>query len=431
MAQMAVTAVVVLLLVGLGGAYAAGRLAERDAIHSGADTVDLLADAVVQPLLTDAVVSGDPQALARLEAAVRTSVLPHDVVRVKLWTPQGRIVYADEPRLIGQVFPLGPDKRAALARPSTRAIVTDAGASENEFERAMGPLLEAYRPVWTDTGTQLLFEVYSRYEPIAERTGQLWRAIAGLLTTSMVLFGVLLAPVLWRLVRQLRTAATQRELLLHRAVSSSDDERRRLAGTLHDGPVQELVATSYAVSRAAQLAAADGREDLAAEIREAVGTVRATIGSLRSLLVDLYPSSLARAGLTAALTDLAASTTVRGVPVHLQIDPSAEELLDEAGEQFVYRLVQETLRNTASHAQASRVDVVVRAADKAVVVEVCDDGIGFEPATVLASPVGGHFGLHVLRDLAAHVGADLAVASAPRRGTRWRAMLPTHREDQV
>ncbi len=428
---MALTAVVVLLLVGLGGAYAAGRLAERDAIHSGANSVDLLADAVVQPVLTDAVVAGDPDALARLDAAVRTSVLPHDVVRVKLWTPEGRIVYADEPRLIGQVFPLGPDKRAALARPSTRALVTDAAASENEFERAMGPLLEAYRPVWTDTGRQLLFEVYSRYGPIAERAGQLWRAIAGLLTTSMVLFGVLLAPILWRLVRQLRTAATQREFLLHRAVTSSEEERRRLAGTLHDGPVQELVATSYKVSRTAQLAAADGREDLAAEIRDAVGTVRATVGSLRSLLVDLYPSSLARAGLAAALADLATSMTARGVPVDLELDPAAVAQLDEGGERFAYRLVQETLRNTANHAQASRVDVVVRQAEGAVVVEVRDDGIGFDPAEVLATPEEGHFGLHVLRDLAAQVGADLAVASAAGRGTWWRATVSHQREDQV
>lgn len=428
---MALTAVVVLLLVGLGGAYAAGRLAERDAIHSGANSVDLLADAVVQPVLTDAVVAGDPDALARLDAAVRTSVLPHDVVRVKLWTPEGRIVYADEPRLIGQVFPLGPDKRAALARPSTRALVTDAAASENEFERAMGPLLEAYRPVWTDTGRQLLFEVYSRYGPIAERAGQLWRAIAGLLTTSMVLFGVLLAPILWRLVRQLRTAATQREFLLHRAVTSSEEERRRLAGTLHDGPVQELVATSYKVSRTAQLAAADGREDLAAEIRDAVGTVRATVGSLRSLLVDLYPSSLARAGLAAALADLATSMTARGVPVDLELDPAAVAQLDEGGERFAYRLVQETLRNTANHAQASRVDVVVRQAEGAVVVEVRDDGIGFDPAAVLATPEEGHFGLHVLRDLAAQVGADLAVASAAGRGTWWRATVSHQREDQV
>lgn len=279
--RMAATALVVLVLVALGGVVAASRLAERDAIHSGADIVGLLADAVVQPHVTDAVVAGDPAALAELDAAVRRGVLPRDIVRVKLWTPSGVIVYSDEPQLIGQSFPLDPEKRAALAHPSTRAVVTDSVGPENRFEKDMGKLLEAYRPVWTSSGTELLFEVYSKYEPVAERTEQLWRAIAGLLATTLILFGVLLAPVLWRLVSQLRHAAAQREVLLRKTVTASEDERRRIAGSLHDGPVQELVATSYAVSRVASLAAADGRTDLAAQIREAVGTVRSTVGSLR------------------------------------------------------------------------------------------------------------------------------------------------------
>ena len=72
--RMAATALVVLVLVALGGVVAASRLAERDAIHSGADIVGLLADAVVQPHVTDAVVAGDPAALAELDAAVRRGV---------------------------------------------------------------------------------------------------------------------------------------------------------------------------------------------------------------------------------------------------------------------------------------------------------------------------------------------------------------------
>ena len=157
--RMAATALVVLVLVALGGVVAASRLAERDAIHSGADIVGLLADAVVQPHVTDAVVAGDPAALAELDAAVRRGVLPRDIVRVKLWTPSGVIVYSDEPQLIGQSFPLDPEKRAALAHPSTRAVVTDSVGPENRFEKDMGKLLEAYRPVWTSSGTELLLSL--------------------------------------------------------------------------------------------------------------------------------------------------------------------------------------------------------------------------------------------------------------------------------
>lgn len=431
--RMAATALVVLVLVALGGVVAASRLAERDAIHSGADIVGLLADAVVQPHVTDAVVAGDPAALAELDAAVRRGVLPRDIVRVKLWTPSGVIVYSDEPQLIGQSFPLDPEKRAALAHPSTRAVVTDSVGPENRFEKDMGKLLEAYRPVWTSSGTELLFEVYSKYEPVAERTEQLWRAIAGLLATTLILFGVLLAPVLWRLVSQLRHAAAQREVLLRKTVTASEDERRRIAGSLHDGPVQELVATSYAVSRVASLAAADGRTDLAAQIREAVGTVRSTVGSLRSLLVDLYPPSLDRAGLSSALSDLADGVRARGLRVQVDLDPGALALLDDSDERHLYRVTQEALRNVVSHAQATAVEISVRrgVADGAVVLDIADDGVGFDAAAVLDSPPQGHLGLRVLRDQAAEAHGRLEVTTAPGCGTRWSLTLFNRTEKPV
>lgn len=428
--RMVLTAVVVLLLVGLGGIIAASRLAQRDAIHNGADMVNLLADAVVQPALTDGILTGDPSSVAKLDAAVRSGVLSRDIVRVKLWTPNGVILYSDEPRLVGRQFPLSADKRLALAHPSTRAVVSAASAPENLYEQNMGDLLEAYRPVWTPSGQELLFEVYSPYGPVVEQTTQLWRAIAGLLVTMMALFAVLLAPVLWRLVKQLREVAAQREVLLSRAVAASEDERRRLAASLHDGPVQELVATSYVLSSSASLAAGEGRPDLAANIRDAVGTVRTTIGSLRSLLVDLYPSSLARSGLENALTDLAATVRARGVPVELDLDPQALAVLTDPDERNVYRITQECLRNVVAHAHATTCSIYLATGVEpgSVVLEIADDGDGFDPMTVLDKPPTGHLGVHLLADVAASCGGRLEAASAPGRGTRWRLTLTDRTE---
>ena len=276
-------------------------------------------------------------------------------------------------------------------------------------------------------------EVYSRYQPVAERTEQLWRAIGGLLATTLILFGVLLAPVLWRLVSQLRQAAAQREVLLRRTVTASEDERRRIAGSLHDGPVQELVATSYAVSRVASLAAADGRADLAAQIREAVGTVRSTVGSLRSLLVDLYPPSLGEAGLASAVSDLAEGVRARGLRVHVDLDPDALALLDDSDERHLYRVTQECLRNVVSHAQAKVVEIVLRRGVEggSVVLDIADDGAGFNAAAVLDSPPEGHLGLRVLRDQAAEAHGRLEVTTAPGRGTRWSLALFNRTEKSV
>src|SRR4051794_10313101 len=66
--------------------------------------------AVVAPYLTPAVLRGEPKALARLDHAMRTQVLHDPIRRVKLWAPDGRIVYSDEPRLIGDRFPLEDDE---------------------------------------------------------------------------------------------------------------------------------------------------------------------------------------------------------------------------------------------------------------------------------------------------------------------------------
>lgn len=417
-------ALVLVAVVLVGATLAASRLADREAVNDAANTANLLANSVVIPALSDELLTSQPAAVARMDQAVRRSVLPNGIVRVKLWRPDGTIVYSDDPRLIGRNFALDDEQRAALASPQTRAHVSTLDRSENEFEQFEGKLVEVYRPVWTPSGRQLLFEVYGDYQPVLTRASDLRRALAGLLISTVLLLAALLTPLGWRLIAALRSASRQRERLLQRAVDASDEERRRIAVNLHDGPVQELVASSYATAGAAQRADAAGRADDAAAIREAEESVRATVGSLRSVLVDLYPATLATAGLASALPDLAASLRSRGVQVQIDLDPVALALLDAPDERLVYRTTRECLRNVATHAQASAVEVSLTAEADHVVLTLADDGIGFDAVTVLATPPAGHLGLRSLVDLAEQRGADLQVASAPGAGTRWRLTLP-------
>jgi signal transduction histidine kinase len=417
--QLLAAVAAVLLVVGALGSFAAQRLAEREAVNDAAGTADVLAEAVITPALSDALLEGDAAALAALDTVVRDGVLGEQVVRVKLWAPDGTVVYADEPQLVGRRFALSANQRDALAQPRTTAEVSDLSETENEFERG-GRLLEVYRPVWTPGGRELLFETYTAYDTVTARAGQLWRGFAGVTLSSMLLLVVLMTPVLARLLRRLRDDQRQRERLLERTVEASDAERRRIAGTLHDGPVQELVATSFAVAGAAERARADGSSALAAQLRGLASSVRANVGGLRSLLVDIYPPSLARAGLASALADLAASTAGRGVEVDL--DTGADLRLGQDEERLVYRVTQETLRNTATHAAPCTARVRLRREDGGVVLDVLDDGPGFDPA-VLSEPAQGHLGVKVLADLATDAGAELAVASAPGRGTHWRLRL--------
>jgi two-component system NarL family sensor kinase len=420
--QIIAGAILVIVAVALVGVVAARRLAEAEAVNDAAKTADLLADSVVQPALADGLLTGDAAAFASMDSAIREHVLGHSIVRVKIWDSNGRIVYSDEPALVGQTFPLGDEELAVFSNPVTRADISDLTAPENRFEQGNLKLLEAYRPVWTPTGSELLFETYFKYDDVTERSAQLWRGFAGVTLSSILLLVVLMMPILWRLLDRLNRSQAQREALLQRALDASTEERRRIAGALHDGVVQDLAATSFTVAGAAERAASLGQPALANDLRSAAGTVRTSIGGLRSLLVDIYPASLAAAGLAAALDDLAASVRSRGMAV--TVDVQTQTGLDQAGERLVFRVAQECLNNVARHAAATTVSLRLRRTDEYVQLEIDDDGVGFDAATKIAHPEEGHFGLRILGDVVAVAGAELWLASAPGAGTQWQLRVP-------
>lgn len=232
----------------------------------------------------------------------------------------------------------------------------------------------------------------------------------------------MLTPLLWHLLARSREAQRQREELLRRAVDAQELERRRIAGSLHDGPVQDLAATSFVLAGATARARAEGRDDLATELEGSAGAVRTSIRALRSLLVDLHPPSLARAGLESALGDLAQSVRAPGLVV--EVAPVGEVPLDEEGQRLVHRVAQETLRNAAAHAAPCLVRVAVTLDGPDVVLDVVDDGPGFDVRRVLRDPAPGHLGVHLVADLAREAGAALAVRSRPGEGTHWQLRLP-------
>lgn len=420
LAELTAAALVVLVAVAVIGAFASRNVAEREAMNDAAQMTDLLAQSVVQPALDDAMLTGSPESLARFDDVIRTRLLGPAVVRVKLWLPDGTVLYSDEPRVVGRRFELGDEEREVLSSPSTHAEVSDLSRPENQYEAQDIRLLEVYRPVWTPSGQELLFETYLPYDRVAARTSELWRGFAGITLTSLLFVLVLMLPIIWRLLDRTVAEQARRVALLEHAVDASASERRRIAATLHDGVVQELAAASFTVGGAAARAEADGDHVLASRLHEAATAVRSTIGGLRSLLVDIYPPSLSSSGLVAVLTDLAATARTRDIAVTLQLPDDGRTGLDEAGERLVYRVAQEALRNATKHSAAREIVLALTVAAKIVRLTVADDGIGFDAPAVLAEPPEGHLGLQVMRDLAAAEGALLEVSSAPGEGTTWR-----------
>jgi len=417
---------VAIILVLAGSVWASREAAKKEAIADARRATDQLATLLVEPALRPGVEIGDPPAISDLNGVVAPPLAEAGIVRVKLWTPEGRIVWSDEPRLINLTFPLSSDDREALEDGATRAEVSDLTRPENMYERSHGELLEVYRLVHTRAGAPLLLETYMSYQEATARQAAIWRAFAPISVTVLLGLVLIQLPLAYRMLAQLRATQQERELLQARALDTSTDERRRIAGSLHDGIVQDVSASALMVAGAADQLRdhdpAESTEEVAEVLGHAATALRESVGSLRSLLVEIYPPNLARAGLASALGDLAARLRPRGIDVTIVVPDQLDLPLETAT--LLFRTAQEALQNVVKHSRASAVEVTVRQLPHSWVLTVTDDGAGFDVDATRRAPRSGHLGLSVLTDLAAAESAELAVATAPGAGTSVRLEVP-------
>jgi signal transduction histidine kinase len=147
---------------------------------------------------------------------------------------------------------------------------------------------------------------------------------------------------------------------------------------------------------------------------------KAGLAEMRALIFELRPESLESEGLIAALEKQAALVQARHeLAVHLTLcddEPDAPLEVKEA----VYRIAQEALNNTVKHAQARSVELLLEQDAGELLLEVRDDGEGFDAAGTFP----GHLGLKSMRERVARLGGTLRIESAPGEGTRIRAQIP-------
>jgi signal transduction histidine kinase len=417
-AQFALAGVAAVAIVGLGTSVASQRVGQREAVADARTTTLIKAQGIVEPSLEEGLLTGDPDALARVSGVVEREVLDGSLVRVKLWSAQGTIVYSDETRLTGSTYRLGADEQDAITSGRINAEVSDLSKPENRYERPWGKLLEVYLPIRTPSGTPLLFEAYYRYAPVEEKGARLWRSFAPISLGALVLLQLVQVPLAWSLARRLRQRLAEREVLLQRALQASEVERRQIASDLHDGVVQDLAGAAYTLSAAARGGNGAGGDPRLVE--ESAEVVRGSIRALRSLVVDIYPPDFGEEPLDAALADLLERAEARGLRTDLDMGGAPDPVPDHAA-RLIYRVVQEGVRNVLSHSGAGTVRVRVATEGRRVVVEVSDDGRGFDEAQTRQAAAGGHVGLKALGGLIGDAGGSLEVRSQPGAGTTLRA----------
>jgi two-component system NarL family sensor kinase len=415
--QFVLAGLAAVVLVGVLAAAILRHTATNEAIRQAKDVTRLAGDGIIAPYLTPGVVEGNPAALARLDRVVGQRVLRSPVVRVKIWTASGRIVYSDEPRLIGSRYGLPAQERRALREGRVEAKVSDLGEPENRFERRYHKLLEVYLPIRATDGQRLLFESYSPFSSVAASGRRQWEALAPALIGSLLLLELVQVPLAWSLARRLRQRQREREALLGRALDASDNERRRIAAALHEGVVQDLAGLNFKLSGAAQ--STDNGRSSAQVLREAAGEARQAMRKLRAALLEIYPPTLHRAGLAPAVDDLAATLVADGTDVVVDV-PGDLRLPDEV-EALLFQAAQEGLRNVAKHARARHVAVSVSRSDGHASLTVRDDGRGFQASSPGDS---GHLGLQLLDGLARDAGGTLKLTSQPGGGTNLTLEVP-------
>ena len=420
MAGFSLAGVLAVVAVGFGLVVASRRVGEREAIASARAQTVQAAREIVEPSVTNGLSSGDPTVVLAIDDLVRRFIISEDVVRVKVWRADGNIVYSNEPRLIGETFPMGDDEIEALENGSIAAGVSNLASPENKYELADRKLLEVYVRVQQPDGTALLFESYYRYDVVSQNGNKLIRDFAPVSLGALAALQLVQIPLAWSLARRLRERQLEREGLLESALDSSSAERRRIASDLHDGVVQDLAGVALVLSGAAlqpgmPQAALTALEESASEVRE-------TIGSLRTLLVEIYPPNLFEEGLESALDDLASRAGNRGVDVEVTA-PEANQL-PKTPTALIYRAAQEGLRNVVSHSRAKNAWVTLSQTSTSAVLEVRDNGVGFDDSRLEAAFTEGHLGIRALSGLASDAGGTLKVSSMPAGGTCLRLEVP-------
>jgi signal transduction histidine kinase len=313
-----------------------------------------------------------------------------------------RVAYAhgmNAMQLLGMTFPTEGSIAGDVIATGSAAVVANAATDE----RAYGPLVAAggFGPVVI--------------APLAAR-GQAFGTLSAANRLGGRTFGdqqvALLATFADQAAVALEYARAQQEV--ERLVVLED--RERIAKELHDGVIQALFAVGMGLEGAAMMTADD---ELSARIEGAVNELDRVIRDLRNYIFGLRPGILADRQLDKALRALVEEFQARsGVLTIVEVDEEvAAQLSGVAGD--VIQLTREALSNVGRHAEAATCRVSLRHHDHRAILEIDDDGRGFDPRTARRGD-----GLSNLEERAAALGGTASIGSVPTQGTTVRIELP-------
>ncbi len=222
--------------------------------------------------------------------------------------------------------------------------------------------------------------------------------------------------------RALELSRHQLQQLSAGMVTAREEERRRIARELHDELGQQLTLLKMEIAGVSAASTGERIEECKAGMLQMVDE---TIRSVRRLATDLRPLMLDDLGLCAAIEWLADSWARRvAISVQLQLD-SDEPQIGQPAAIALYRMVQEALTNVARHARATKVRIRLRRDGAQLLLEVRDNGVGFDERSVYNT---GSHGLMGIRERAYMLGGSLEIGNTTEGGGRIVVRLPLEQE---
>ena len=409
----------------------ATRAAERAALEQAESVTQSLAGSVMPGNLREGLLNGRPGAVDKFFRRIRP-FSTGDIDSFDVLTTEGRLAFDSSDAgaaLDDHVYILSPAQEQVLESGGTVAEFADPGSSRSDDRPGSGVgLVKISTRVYAtrdsksrDTGlnrgqsvtSPALFVAYWDLDDVEQRREDIFGAFRWITLGPLVLLVLLSTVLLALLTNQVRRGGRERERLLETAIDASDAERRRIARDLHDGVVQDLAGSAFALSGAARDPATT---PATAEVLSSVSaSMRDSLKQMRSLLAEIHPPDLHGQGLQSALDDLIAPAAAAGIHASTSVDGVTDA--SDAEVALVWRVAQEAVRNAIRHSGASTLAVTVRGDAEGLLLEVVDDGVGFD--TTAPSPPD-RFGLRGLRSLVRDVGGELDVTSALGEGTSVR-----------
>lgn len=395
----------------------------------------------------------DSESHAALDHLFVEGPLSRKVVRFKLWDADGRIVYSSDHAQLGLRFPV-KGRLAEAFKGTLQAKVSNLDEADNLPEQANWQrLLEVYVPARVGNQGKIISvaEFYLSVENLDHdiRAAQIrsWAMVAiAALAIYLLLFSLVRRAShtihdqqrdLRQQLQQLRTALDENDRMRERlreagasTTTLNEEFLIRIAADLHDGPAQMI---AFALMRFDEFSAAchgckSSPDDAAQDLRSIHGALQSSLRDVRKI-----SSGLAIPG----IADLPLAETARravrdfehtsGQTVQAEIDATLDKA-PLAVKITVYRLLQESLTNCWRHAPGGAPQVRVHLADGAALIEITDQGAGFDPH---AAAVAGRLGLNFMRERVRLLGGIFEVDSAPGRGTCIRARLPLSAEEMI